>query len=181
MNGSMHGITQTRSLCEIAAQPHCVTTSFAHLKQRCGGAVWKKLLVQYGAECISFLLPALLDARADRAARQAPIMPVARDAMHVPLCEQFSHLEVRGFATSFCNVLRLLLLKKRCCDSSCLPVLFSPHVHFGPWYHDPFQLFFFGGLLFLHCLGFLAGIICFVLVWIGLVCVLFCFVLFGWL
>ena len=54
---------------------------FAHLKQRCGGAVWAKLLIQYGPDRMSDLLPAVLHARADRATEQAPIMPVARAAM----------------------------------------------------------------------------------------------------
>ena len=55
---------------------------FAHLKQRCGGAVWAKLLTQYGSGRMSDLLAAVLDARADRVEAQAPIMPVARAAMH---------------------------------------------------------------------------------------------------
>ena len=55
---------------------------FAHLKQRCGGAVWAKLLVQYGPGRMSDLLAPVLDARADRGAEQAPIMPLARAAMH---------------------------------------------------------------------------------------------------
>ena len=54
---------------------------FAHLKQRCGGTVWAKLLVQYGPGRMSDLLAAVLDARADRVEEQAPIMPVARAAM----------------------------------------------------------------------------------------------------
>ena len=54
---------------------------FAHLKQRCGGAVLAKLLIQYGPDRISDLLPAVLDARADRPTEQAPIMQVARAAM----------------------------------------------------------------------------------------------------
>ena len=54
---------------------------FAHLKQRCGGTVWAKLLVQYGPDRMSDLLAAVLDARAGRATEQAPIMPVARAAM----------------------------------------------------------------------------------------------------
>ena len=55
---------------------------FAHLKQRCGGAVWAKLLVQYGPGRMSDLLAVVLDARADRGEEQAPIMPLARAAMH---------------------------------------------------------------------------------------------------
>ena len=55
---------------------------FAHLKQRCGGTVWAKLLIQYGPDHISDLLAVVLDVRADRGEVQAPIMPVARAAMH---------------------------------------------------------------------------------------------------
>ena len=55
---------------------------FAHLKQRCGGAPWAKLLMQYGPGRMSDLLPVVLDVRADRVEAQAPIMPVARAAMH---------------------------------------------------------------------------------------------------
>ena len=55
---------------------------FAHLKQRCGGAPWAKLLMQYEPGRMSDLLPVVLDVRADRVEAQAPIMPVARAAMH---------------------------------------------------------------------------------------------------
>ena len=54
---------------------------FAHLKQSCGGAVWTKLLLQYGPGRMSTLLGAVLDARDDRETPQAAIMPVARAAM----------------------------------------------------------------------------------------------------
>ena len=46
------------------------------------GAPWAKLLMQYGPGRMSDLLPVVLDVRADRVEAQAPIMPVARAAMH---------------------------------------------------------------------------------------------------
>ena len=46
------------------------------------GAVWAKPLIQYGPDHISDLLAVVLDVRADRMEAQAPIMPVARAAMH---------------------------------------------------------------------------------------------------
>ena len=54
---------------------------FAMLKQRCGGAVWAKLLVQYGPGEMANLLGAVLDARENRETAQAPIMPAARATM----------------------------------------------------------------------------------------------------
>eukprot|EP00434_Breviolum_minutum_P019424 symbB.v1.2.017127.t1/scaffold1268.1/size213459/8 len=54
---------------------------FAMLKQRCGGAVWAKLLVQYGPGQMANLLGAVLDARENRETAQAPIMPAARATM----------------------------------------------------------------------------------------------------
>ena len=44
--------------------------------------VCAKLLMQYGPGRMSDLLPVVLDVRADRVEAQAPIMPVARAAMH---------------------------------------------------------------------------------------------------
>ena len=50
----------------------------AHMKQTSGGCIWAKLLLQYGPHELPQLLPALIAARDDRSAHQAPIWNAVR-------------------------------------------------------------------------------------------------------
>ena len=128
---------------------------FAHLKQRCGGTVWAKLLVQYGPGRMSDLLAAVLDARADRVEEQAPIMPVARAAM-----QQRATMWI-VFALGGPRLRDLLVRRSSTCCwskkkmSSCLAMFTVVRgvttffifwlycygtIHCGPWCHDPVRV-----------------------------------------